>query len=461
MSKKIDLLLTGGQVVTGNKITRANIAVNDGKIKAVLPPNKHPPAYQYIDADGLHILPGIIDTHVHLRDPARPDREDFRSGTSAAAAGGITTILEMPISEPPTNSGPILTERRHEVQQRALVDFALYGAVGHDNVHEVQGMAEAGAIAFKTFLTAAPPNRDAEFAGLCCPNMGDLPRVMQAVAQTSLRHCFHCEHEDLLQTYIGQMKAARRGDGLAHAESRPPLVEDVSVASVLAIAAETRTPVQIVHLSSLYAAQLAKDAKAQGLDVTVETCPQYLFLTFDELRKHGPFAKCNPALRSHDEMETLWGYLFDGTIDVIGSDHSPYRPEEKEQGLVDVFKATAGMPGLEPMLPLMLTAVNQGRLTLPQLVQFMSQRAAALFRLGGKGNIAPDYDADFTLVDMSARWTFDRHQCFSKAKDLMRAYHGREMEGKVVSTLVRGKMVYHEGKIVAKAGHGHFLRPTP
>lgn len=283
---------------------------------------------------------------------------------------------------------------------------------------------------------------------------------MATVERTGLRHCFHCEHEDLLETYKQKMLAAGRGDGLAHAESRPPIVEDVSVACVLSVAAETGGPVQIVHLSSHRAAQMAKEAKARGLSVAVETCPQYLFLTFAALQEHGPFAKCNPALRSAEEVDALWPYLLDGTIDVVGSDHSPYRPAEKEKGLTDVFQATAGMPGLETMLPLMLTAVNQGRLTLPQLAQLMSERAADLFQLPRKGRIAPGCDADLTLVDVAEAWTFDRQRCFTKAKDNMRAYHGRSMQGKIISTLVRGTTVYHEGKIVAQPGHGQFLRPA-
>ena len=460
MTEKFDRAITGGFVVTGEAIYPATVAIREGRIAAVVDPTEQVTASDYIDATGLHILPGLIDTHVHLRDPARPDREDFISGTSAAAAGGITTILEMPISEPPTHSGKILTERSRQVQPRALVDFALYGAAAHDNLAEIPAMAEAGAIAFKTFLTASPPGRASEFIGLSCPNVGDLASVMSTVAGTGLLHCFHCEQNDLLEMYEQKMIAAGRGDGLAHADSRPPIVEDVSVANVLALAADIGGRVQIVHISSPRAVQLTKEAKARGVPVTVETCPQYLFLTFDALREHSAFAKCNPALRSAEEVDALWAYLLDRTIDVVGSDHAPYHPSEKEKGLENVFKAPAGMPGLEPMLPLMLTAVNQGRLTLPQVARLMSERAAEIFRLPGKGHIAADYDADLTLVDMTADWTFDRHHCFTKAKDNMRAYHGRAMRGRVISTLVRGVTIYHQGKITAQPGHGQFLRPA-
>lgn len=460
MAEEFDLVITGGLIVTSKDVFRATLAIRKGRIVGIFDPTEKPTAADHISAAGLHILPGLIDTHVHLRDPARPEREDFISGTSAAAAGGITTILEMPISEPPVNSAKVLTERSKQVQPRAIVDFALYGAAAQDNIDQIPGMAKAGAVAFKTFLTAPPPGRDQEFIGLCCPNVGDLPNVMSAVADTGLLHCFHCENNDLLELYRQRVAYTGRGDSLAHAVSRPPIVEDVSVATILALAEYTGGRVQIVHLSSHRAAQLAKEAKTRGVPVTVETCPQYLFLTFEALVEHGTFAKCNPALRSPEEVEALWPYLVDGTIDVVGSDHSPYQPAEKEKWLNDVFKAPAGMPGLESALPLMLTAVNHGQLTLPHLVRLMSKRAAEVFRLPGKGCIAPGYDADLTLVDMAAEWVFDRHHCFTKARDNMRVYHGRAMRGKVVSTLVRGVTVYHNGEITGEPGHGRFLRPA-
>ena len=459
MTDSFDLIIRGGLVVTTQRIFPATLAVREGRIAAILAPDERPSSAETIDATGLHILPGIIDTHVHLRDPGGPQREDFTTGTSAAAAGGITTIMEMPISEPSVHTGDILARRAETVQPRALVDFALYGAVGAENIDQVGGMVEAGAVAFKTFLTQPIPSRAHEFIGLCCTDEAILYEAMQATAPTGLRHCFHCEHYPIVDRLTAQLKAAGRGDGLAHAESRPEVVEDVSVAIVLALAAEIGGAVQVVHMSSPRAAQMVKRAKADGLNVTAETCPQYLFLTWEALKEHGPYAKCNPALRSPETVEAFWPYLFDGTIDVIGSDHSPYVPEEKRQGLEEVFKATAGMPGLEPMLPLMLTAVNEGRISLPRAAYLMAGRASELFPLPGKGRIAVGNDADLVLVDLAAEWTFDRRRSFSKAGDNMRVYHGRRMKGRIISTLVRGRRVYQEGEIVAQPGYGQFIKP--
>ena len=459
MAGDFDLTITGGQVVMPEKVIPATLAVAEGRIAGLFDARERPSSRDHMDARGLHILPGLIDTHVHIRAPARPDREDFVSGTSAAAAGGITTLLEMPISDPPVNSAAVLSNRMTQLEPHALIDFGLYGSISPDNMEEIPRMAEAGAIALKTFMTLPPPGREEEFVGLCCPNVADLYDLMQAVGQTNLLHCFHCEHAGLLDLFLRKVQASGETKGIAHARSAPPIVEDLSVAGILVFAELFGNRVQIVHLSSHKAAQLVKEAKAKGVNVSVETCPQYLFLTMEELNRHGPFAKCNPALRTADEVENLWPYLLDGTIDVIGTDHSPYIPAEKEVGQDDIFRATAGVPGLEAMLPLMLTAVNQGRLTLPALARLMSHRASQLFRLKGKGQIAPDHDADLTLVDMSRDWTFDKDRTFSKGGRNMHAYHGRKLRGQVSTTMVRGQVVYMDGQIVMEPGHGRCLRP--
>lgn len=455
-----DLLIINGIIATDAAVLPANLAIRDGRVAAILGPGERPAAAEVIDATGLHILPGLIDTHVHLRDPGRPEREDFTTGTSAAAAGGVTMIMEMPISEPPVNSGTVLARRAELVQPRALVDFALYGAAGRENIDAIAGQAEAGAVAFKTFLHGAPPGREHEFFGLCCTDDGVLPDIMRAVKATGLRHCFHCENDAMLEHNLAALRAAGRRDPLAHAESRPPVVEDAAVALVLTLAEEIGVKVQVVHLSSARSARMLRDARARGLDVTVETCPQYLFLDIGALPLHGPYAKCNPALRQPDQVSAMWGALHNQTVDVIGSDHSPYVADEKERGRDNIFDTPAGVPGLETTLPLLLTAVSEGRLTLGDLVRLTSRRAAEIFRLPGKGRIALGYDADLTLVDLQARWVFDHTLCMTKARACMRLWDGRAMQGRVVGTLVRGASVYREGAIVAQPGHGRFVRPS-
>ena len=459
MSPHYDTVVTGGRLVSSRGIASATLALADGRVAAVLDPAARPAAGRSIDATGLHILPGIIDTHVHTRHPGVVTREDFESGTRAAAAGGITTLLEMPIAKLPVNDADSLGRRSELLRSTAVIDFGLYGGAGHQNVDAIAEQAAAGAVAFKTFLQAPPPGREREFDGLWCTDPAALRDVMAATARTGRPHAFHCENAPMIAGLQARLRDMGRLDGLAHAESRPAIVEDTSVATILAMAEEAGGPVHVVHLSSPRAARLVRDARRRGLAVTAETCPHYLCLTTEALALHGPFAKCNPALRSADEVAELWSYVTDGTIDVIGSDHSPFLDEEKRTGLDDVFLAPPGFPGLEVLLPLMLTAVSEGRLTLPHLVRLMTERAADLFCLPGKGRLAEGYDADVTLVDLDATWTFDPAACLSKSRDTMKVYEGRAMRGRVVSTLVRGEPVYREGDIVGSPGYGRLVRP--
>lgn len=455
----LDLLVTGGTLATSERVFPASIAVRQGRIAGILQPGDRPMASAEIDARGLHILPGVIDTHVHTRDPGVPEREDFLSGTMAAAAGGITTLIEMPISKLPVHSADTLTRRAATVQPRALIDFAFYGGAGQENLDTIVEQADAGVVGFKTFLQGPPPARCDEFVGLWATDQAALRDVMAAVARTGLPHCFHCENAPMIEALQARLVAAGRVVGIAHAESRPAIVEDTSVAMILALADEAGGRVHVVHLSSPRAAGLIKAARARGLPVTAETCPQYLFLTAEALTTFGPFAKCNPAFRSPDDVEALWPYLSDGTIDVVGSDHSPFLLEEKERGWTNIFEAPPGLTGLEVMVPLMLDACAAGRLELQRVAWLLSSRAARLFDLPAKGDIAPGFDADLTLVDLAAAWTFDAARSFSRAPHNMRAYDGRRLRGRVVSTIVRGVRVYHEGEITAAPGYGRWVRP--
>lgn len=455
-----DLLVTGGLVVGAGGVRSADIAVADGRIAALLAPGATVAAADVVDARGLHILPGVIDTHVHTRHPGVPEREDFVSGTSAAAAGGITTIFEMPISKLPTNSGAAVTERAALLQPDAVVDFALYGGAGHENVAAIAGQAVAGAVAFKTFLQPPPPTRLDEFSGLWCTDVVALREVMAAVAATGRRHCFHCEYTPAFETLRRQLAAAGRHGGRAHAESRPPFVEDLSVAMVLALAEDLAARVQVVHCSSPRAARLAADARARGVDATVETCPPYLFFTDEALERLGPYAVCNPPLRSVAERDGLRHAVRDGLIDMIGTDHSPFLAADKDAGATDIFRTPPGLAGLEVLVPLMLTAVHEGWLTLEALPALLAGNAARVFGLAGKGRLATGADADLTVVDLGATWTYDHRGAVTKARANMRIYDGLTLHGRVVHTVVRGSVVCRDGAVVGRPGHGRFVRPV-
>lgn len=411
-----DLLIKNGTLVSGEGEVLMDIAVLNGKIAAQLTPGQDIDAREVIDAKGLHVFPGIVDGHCHMRDPGRMEREDFWTGTQAAAAGGITTVCEMPISIPPVYTAEILKQRAETVQPRALIDFALYGTAGFENLDEIQGLADAGAVAFKTYLHPAEPGREKEFTGLICPDSGSQYEAMEAVAKTGRRHCLHCETNEMVMMFTEKMKKSGRTDGLVHTESRPSVCEDSSVALSLAIGAVVDASMVICHMSSAGAVQLVKEAKARGVDVMAETCPSYIFMSDEYLSEFGPYAKNNPPLRSEGNRQELWDYIYDGTIDYIATDHSPWRPESKDGG---IFTANSGIASFDMFLPVMIDAINRDVISYSKAVAMLSEKPADVFGLRDKGHLKPGFDADFVLVNMQGEFVFDMKKSYSKAGETM------------------------------------------
>lgn len=451
-----DLLIKDGILVSGEGETPLDIAIHDGKVAALLTPGQDIAARETIDAGGLHVFPGIIDGHCHMRDPGRMEREDFWTGTQAAAAGGITTVCEMPISIPPVYTAEILKQRAETVQPRALIDFALYGTAGFENLAEIQGLADAGAVAFKTYLHPAEPGREKEFTGLICPDSSSQYETMEAVAKTGRRHCLHCETNEMIVMFTEKLKASGRTDGLVHTESRPAVCEDSSVALSLAIGGAVDASMVICHMSSAGAVQLVKEAKARGVDVIAETCPTYIFLSDEYLVNFGPYAKNNPPLRSEENRQQLWEYINDGTIDYIATDHSPWRPESKDGG---IFTANSGIASFDMFMPLMIDAINRGVIGYGKAAAMLSEKPAEVFMLKEKGHLKPGYDADFVLIDMNSEFVFDKKNSYSKAGETMHIFDGMKLSGKIQSTWVRGTKVHENGTTVAPSGHGKFVRP--
>lgn len=454
-----DLAIVGGTLVSAGRQWTGTIAIRDGRIANLFVPGDPVVAARTYDARRLHVLPGIIDTHVHTRHPGVEAREDFASGTAAAAAGGITTLFEMPIAKVPTNSAANLRARVEAMTPQAHIDFALYGGAGRDNLDRIVEQAEAGAIAYKTFLQPPPAGREDEFLGLWCRH-DEVRGVMDQVRFTRLRHCFHCEEPGMYDPLRARLEGLGQTRGRAHAESRPAACEEVSVAVILARAAERPLPIGIVHCSSPMSARLAADARLRGLNVTVETCTPYLFRTVEDLDRLGPYAKCNPPLRSAQMRDELWHSIQAGFIEYVGTDHSPFTAEDKERFGDDIFKAPPGIAGLDAFVPLMLTAVHQKRITLPQVVAVCAENPAFVFHLPNKGRLVTGADADFTIVDMKATWRFDAASARTKSRANMKLWDGFRMHGAVVTTMVRGEVVYQEGELVGRPGYGRFQRPN-
>lgn len=457
-----DLLLRGGRVFTEHDGFDVDLVIRDGRVASWL--DRADTARlswpgPVVDAAGLYVLPGLIDTHAHIREPGYPEREDFASGTRAAAAGGFTTLLEMPISKPAVYAPDILANRVKVAAPQAYVDYGFYGAANGSDLENLRGLVEAGVVAFKTFMLDPQPGREDEFLGLCVTDDGELYEVFAYLAQFDVLHCIHAENNEMVKRVTARLRAAGRKDPVAHCESRPVFAELDAVRRCIAYAERTGVRLQIAHVSAGVVADAIHDAKAHGARVTAETCPHYLFLTDEDMPRLGPYGKINPPLRSRADQEGLWRRVLDGTIDVIGTDHSPYRPDEKARGADDIWLAPPGAPGFEQAPRVMLDAALRGRWSLPKLVELTSARAARLYGLApAKGSLHPGADADFVLVDPGAEEVLEDGKGFSKASPIDRLYAGRTVRGRIEATYVRGRAVFRRGAIVAEPGWGRWLK---
>lgn len=458
------LLLKHAHYFANSHFSDGDILVQDGKIAAIAaagsPLWANIPDEQVLDLSGLTVLPGIVDSHVHFRDPGRPDREDFFTGSRAAAAGCVTTFCEMPLAIPPPNSPVNLQNRIDLGQERSITDFALLGAAGYENQDQFPALLDAGVAAFKTFLHPAPLGREKEFDGLTVEDEGQLYQMLLAGAKTKGRYYFHCENAKLIAELEKQLHQAGAEDYSFHYQSRAELAETQSVETILRFARETGCKVGIVHISVPEACRLVKEAQAEGVDVLAETCFHYLTYDHSHIDKFGPYAKCNPPLRCKASVEQLWDYLLDGTISYIGSDHAPFTEAEKEAGLKDgIWKAYSGMPAIELLLPLMLKHVAAGRISLEQLIPLLTENTAKAYGLfPQKGLIAVGADADFAVIDMAQEYPIKISEMKSKARAINKLFEDEITVGKPVYTIVRGRVVMDHGQIDDSAkGYGRYV----
>jgi allantoinase len=455
-----DVVIRGGTVVTEDGVQLADVAVTSGRIAALLTPGTETATSEVIEASGLHVLPGAVDIHFHVRAPAYPERGTVSSETKAAAAGGVTTLFEMPISKPCCATPEVFRNRRDLFADQAYVDFALYGAPGTLDPINIAGMVEEGAIGFKIFMTEAPKGRDDEFIGLCLPQEGPLLEALHLVADSGLVTSVHAESSPLLKYFTDKLLKTGRNDPSTHGESRPPVVEALAIAKLLTLNQQAGASLHVAHVTSRMAVDTIRMFQEQGMNVTAETCPQYLLFTEAELAKFGSYAKINPPLRTMDDQEALWDALKDGTLSSVATDHSPFTVEEKEKARTDIWAAPPGAPGIEELVPGMLNAVANGRLSIQQAVALMSTNGAKRFGLyPRKGVIAVGADADFAVVDLNSETVIRKEELYTQARLGDHLYDGMTFQGKIDRTILAGRTIF-DGKIVGQPGQGKFLPPS-
>ena len=445
-------LFTGAKLVLPDRVLEASLATRAGVIEGILQPGVKLPGYEEIDVTGKILFPGLVDPHVHMWDPSPLNyREDWLCGSQCAASGGITTIVDMPLSVPPVVDHEGFVLKQNVAEQASCVDFAFWGGLTPDCVDSLAELDALGCVAYKGFMSFANPDY---------PQITDgyLVRGMRNAAAFGGLIGVHAENAEIADFGSREMAARIGADPTLHDEARPWWAELEAIQRAVLLARVTGARLYICHMTITQGAAFLKKAKSDGVDVTVETCPHYLLFDKTILREKGPYAKCNPPMRSRENVDALWEYVFDGTIDTLGSDHGPYADQEKvKHG--NFFKEYSGFGGYDAMLAGMLTeGVHKRGLPLERLAALTSGNPARVMGLAPrKGSLLPGTDADIAVVDLDAEWVFDGTKSLSKTKSSHNIYHGAQLKGKVEQTWVRGELIYDHGIVRAPGGWGHYV----
>jgi dihydroorotase len=455
--EQVDLVINGGILVSPDAEYRASIAILDGRIHAIGAAEAMPPAKETLDATGMHVLPGAIDVHVHFRDPGYQHKEDFGSGTAAAAFGGVTTVFDMPNTLPTIATAEALAAKHKIASEKAYVDYGLYAVLGEESLEHVLSLVEGGIIGFKCYMGNT-------FGRIPSPSTGAMLELFELVAPTGKRISLHAETNSIMERREQRLRAAGRIEPIAHLASRPAVVAVEAVARAAILAEWTGARIHVLHISSAAELRPLAEAKARGVDITGETCPHYLLLSEEDCEKSGGIVRVNPPVRETPNREPLWNALMDGTIDMVATDHAPHTPEEKTRN--DIWTVDCGFPGVETQMPLMLTEINRGRATICDYVRWSAENPAKQWGLyPRKGTLTVGSDADIAIVDMNRRWTVDDAQIQSRSK--ISPWQGWQCSALPIHTIVRGRFVMknralnEEARGTGRSVHAIQRMPTP
>ncbi|WP_217587210.1 allantoinase [Lentibacillus saliphilus] len=434
-----DLIIKNGTVVTAEQTIQADVAIKEGKIIKVAD-QIVADADREINAEGLHVFPGLIDSHVHFNEPGRADWEGLETGSKSLAAGGATTFFDMPLnSTPPVVDKENLANKQALADEKSVVNPRFWGGLVPENIDKLPELHENGVIGFKAFMS---PSGIEDFNNA---DDATLYNGMKVIASLGSLLAVHAESTVICE----QLAKEKQEKGLTSArdfvESRPVISEIEAVRRVISFAEATGCKLHIVHASSRKVVEVIEEAKQRGVDVTVETCPHYLSLTVKDLEEQGGLAKCMPPLRDQDEVDELWEAVKNGEINVIGSDHSP-APADMKVITDNYFEGWGGISGAQSTLNILLTEGYFKRgVSLEKIAEITAKNPAEIFKLTTKGTIAAGYDADVTLVDLSESFELKNEDLLYRHQHS--PYVGRTYQGNVKTTIVEGKVVYENGEI--------------
>lgn len=446
----VDSVLTNAKAYIGGDIVECCFAIEGGKIQKVGKEAHMPNADQKINLHHLLVLPGVIDCHVHLRDEERAYKETFLTGTAAAAAGGVTTVLDMPNNSPVTNNVSALRNRMQIAQRRSLVNVGFYSEFPADAA-EMKAIAGAGAFGFKLFMGE-------QIGGLNIDDDTAVEETLGQAAKLQVPVAVHAEDHLRIKKAVDEYKLNHREDLAAFLKAHDERVELAAVERILQLTQkQEKLQLHFCHVSTQKALNAIAEAKRSGRTIVAEATPHHLLLTKNDYARLGNATLTLPPLRTKENQAALWKGIEDATVDIIGSDHAPHTSEEKDAS--SVWDIKAGIPGLETTLPLILTAVHKNKLTLNRAIQLLAEKPAEIFQLADRGVLQQGKAADLVAVDFNQRYQLDAGKFKSKAQ--FSPFNKWDVQGKPMKTFVNGQLVMEEGEIVAKPGSGGVIRREP
>jgi allantoinase len=433
-----DLLLTSRRVITPEGVRPAAVHIRDGKIARVGPIGEAPSESPVIDCGDSVLMPGIVDTHVHVNEPGRTDWEGFATATRAAAAGGVTTLVDMPLNSVPATTSLEGLRAKLAVCRNCQVDVGFWGGAVPGNTGELAGLLAEGVLGFKAFLV---PSGVEEFQHV---QEADLRPAMRELARHGAVLLAHAELPGPIDAAAEAWDGGSPAEYARYLRSRPDAAEVEAVELLIRLCRETGCRVHVVHVSSAEALPLLRRAREEGLLITAETCPHHLTFAAEEIPDGAVAFKCAPPIRSRENRERLWDALREGIIDLVATDHSPCPPEMKKIGAGDFRQAWGGISSLQLALPAVWTGARERGFTVADLAEWMCAAPARLAGLEGrKGAIAPGYDADLVVWDPEASFVVDPERLHHRHK--LTPYAGRTLYGVVRRALLRGETLLQNG----------------
>ncbi len=447
-----------GRLILPQGVRDAGLWIQDDKIAGIVAPDQKISDAEIIDYGGKYILPGLIEVHGHMREPGLSHKEDYPHGTSAAVAGGVTTIFDMPNTVPPTTTIQRLREKEQIAAGRAYCDYAMIFGGARDNQDEIAKLDPSEVVGVKFFMAGH------ETTPTTVTDLGDLYAGLRAMQDKDLVALFHAENQSLINRMSAEMKAAGRDDGLAYSESRRQMVAIAAIGEAIALAKDTDVPAYICHISTRAEVALIQEAKARGINVYAEAVGYHLIFSTDDYELLGTLIKVSPPVRGRPEPSRLRMAMSHRQVDTLASEHSPHAREEKTLAF---SQSASGTPGIQENLAMVITewfslyrgepleTHNLNSIIL-QVAQLGCTNVAEIFGIADrKGSLEVGKDADFTILDTDQTWTIQESDLFSKCG--WSAYTGRTATCKVVATYLRGEKVYEDGKIIGSP-RGKLLR---